>query len=241
MRILLASDLHYRLRHYDWLTGAASAYDAVVIAGDHVDGASPVPDRVQIAALSASLAAVAAQARLLVCSGNHDLNARTQQGEKFADWLGAVRSDALAVDGDTVEVGDTLFTVCPWWDGPALREGIAAQLEAAASRRDGRRWVWVHHAPPEGPLSWTGSRHYGDDALPALIGRYSPTAVLCGHIHEAPHKQGGSWIDRVGDTWLFNAGRQLTGGDVPAHIEIDFDQATARWITPDKVEERTLQ
>jgi hypothetical protein len=59
MRILLTSDLHYRLRHYDWLLAAASSFDAVVIAGDHIDGASPVPDRVQIAPLSASLAALA--------------------------------------------------------------------------------------------------------------------------------------------------------------------------------------
>lgn len=239
MRVLLASDLHYRLRHYDWLLGAASRFDAVVIAGDHIDGASAVPDTVQIAALSASLSALAQQSRLLVCSGNHDLNGRSREGEMTAHWLATVRSAALAVDGDTVAVGDTLFTVCPWWDGPFAREGVARLLEAAAEQRAGRKWVWLHHAPPEGPLSWTGKRFFGDPALPGLIERYSPTAVLCGHIHEAPHKKGGSWIDRMGDTWLFNAGNQI--GDIPARIEIDFDAALARWITMDGVEERALQ
>jgi Icc-related predicted phosphoesterase len=238
MRILLTSDLHYRLRHYDWLLGAASSFDAVVVAGDHIDGASPVPDRVQIAALSASLAALAQKTRLLACSGNHDLNARSRQGEKTADWLNAVRGPSVAVDGDSVVVGDTLFTVCPWWDGPHAREGVARLLDGASAQRTGR-WVWVHHAPPIGPLSWTGTRHYGDAALPELIARHAPTAVLCGHIHEAPYENGGSWVDRMGDTWLFNPGRQL--GDRPAHIEIDFDRALARWNSIDRVEELGLQ
>jgi Icc-related predicted phosphoesterase len=238
MRILLTSDIHYALRQYDWLIRAAADFDAVVIAGDHIDISSAVPSEVQIAALSATLTAVAQNGRLLVCSGNHDLNARNGEGEKTADWLDAIRSAALAVDGDTVEVGDTLFTVCPWWDGPHARAGIEQMLDSASQRRSGR-WVWVYHAPPEGVLSWTGKRHYGDAVLPELVRRHSPTAVLCGHIHEAPFKNGGSWIDRMGDTWLFNAGRQI--GNVPARIEIDFTQQAARWISLAGMEEKALQ
>ena len=238
MRLLLTSDLHYKLRQYDWLIGAAPHFDAVVIAGDHIDAFGVVPSEVQIAALSASLAAVAQKSRLLVCSGNHDLDARNPQGEKRAGWLDAVRSAALAVDGDTVAVGDTLFTICPWWDGPYARAGVERMLEAAASQRNGR-WIWIYHAPPVGPLSWTGKRHYGDAVLPELVKRHSPTAVLCGHIHEAPFKNDGSWIDRIGDTWLFNAGRQI--GDVPARIEIDFGEEVARWVSLAGVEERALQ
>jgi len=238
MRILLTSDLHYTLRQYDWLAGAAPRFDAVVIAGDNVDAMLPVPGAVQIAALSASLAAVAQKSHLLVCSGNHDLNAYDDKGEKIANWLAPVRSATLAVDGDTVGIGDTLFTVCPWWDGPYARVGTARMLETASRRRSGR-WIWVYHAPPEGPLSWTGKRHYGDAELPELIKRHSPTAVLCGHIHEAPFRKGGSWIERIGETWLFNAGRQI--GDVPARIEIDFTQQAARWISLAGIEEQILQ
>jgi Icc-related predicted phosphoesterase len=238
MRILLTSDLHYKLRQYDWLIGAAAAFDAVVVAGDHIDAFLPIPGEVQIAALSASFAAVAKKSRLFVCSGNHDLDARNAEGEKTATWLHALRSEALAVDGDTVSVGDTLFTVCPWWDGPHARAAVERMLESAAQRRTGR-WVWAYHAPPEGALSWTGKRHYGDAVLPELVKRHSPTAVLCGHIHEAPFKTGGSWIDRMGETWLFNAGRQI--GDIPARIEIDLAQQAARWISLAGIEERALQ
>ena len=238
MRILLTSDLHYKLRQYDWLIGAAAGFDAVAIAGDHIDAALPVPSEVQIAALSASLAAVAEKSRLLVCSGNHDLNARNPQGEKMTNWLDAVRSAVLAVDGDSVVIGDTLFTVCPWWDGPYSRAGVERLLEQASEQRRGD-WVWIYHAPPEGALSWTGKRFYGDAALPEWVRRFSPTAVLCGHIHEAPFKTGGSWFVRMGDTWLFNAGRQI--GDVPAHIEIDLAQKSARWISLAGLEETLLQ
>jgi Icc-related predicted phosphoesterase len=238
MRILLTSDLHYRLRQYDWLIGAAAAFDAVVIAGDHIDGSLPVPGAVQIAALSATFAAVSQKSRLLVCSGNHDLNARCGDGEKIADWLAPVRNAAVAVDGDTVSVAGAAFTVCPWWDGPHACKRIERMLEAEATRRTGP-WVWVYHAPPEGLLSWTGKRHFGDAVLPQLIARFSPTTVLCGHIHEAPFKKGGCWVDRIGDTWLFNAGNQI--GDVPARIEIDLAQKSARWISLAGMEEKSLQ
>ena len=238
MRILLTSDLHYRLRQYDWLLGAASRFDAIVIAGDHVDIASAVPPDVQIAALSASLAAVAERTRLFACSGNHDLNARNDAGEKTANWLAPAAGARFAADGDSVEVGDTLFTVCPWWDGPHAQAATRALLDAAASRRTGR-WIWVYHAPPESALSWTGKRHFGDAMLAELIRRHAPTAVLCGHIHEAPFKTGGSWIDRIGDAWLFNAGRQI--GDVPARIEIDLAAGRASWISLAGIDERALQ
>ena len=238
MRLLLTSDLHYKLRQYDWLIGSAAGFDVVVVAGDHIDAFLPVPSEVQIAALSATLTAVARQSRLLVCSGNHDLNARNGEGEKTADWLDAVRSAALAVDGDSVLVDDVLFTLCPWWDGPHARARLERELDERSRQRSGR-WVWVYHAPPEGALSWTGKRHFGDALLAELVARHSPTAVLCGHIHEAPFRSGGSWIDRVGDTWLFNAGGQI--GDVPARVEIDFARRTARWISLAGTDERSLQ
>ncbi|MGQ0622268.1 MAG: metallophosphoesterase family protein [Panacagrimonas sp.] len=237
MHVLLTSDLHYRLRQYDWLIATAGRFDAVVIAGDHLDAFLPVTAAVQIAALRASFAALASKSRLLVCSGNHDLNARNSAGEKTADWLEAARSTSLAVDGDTVRMGATLFTVCPWWDGPDARAGVERLLDRASAQRDGD-WIWVYHAPPESALSWTGKRHYGDPLLPQLIRRHSPTAVLCGHIHEAPFRTDGSWIDRLGNTWLFNAGRQI--GDVPARIEIDFTRGEARWISLEGIEERSL-
>src|SRR5581483_4678354 len=207
MRILLTSDLHYKLKQYDWLLSVANRFDAVVVAGDHVDQNWPVPPVVQIAALRASLAAIADRSHVFACSGNHDLNARNESKEKTADWLASMRGPRLSVDGDSVVLGGTLFTVCPWWDGPATQAQIAQLLDEAAKQRTDR-WVWIYHAPPQGPLSWTGKRHFADAALAEFIAKHQPTAVLCGHIHEAPFRKDGGWNQKIGATWLFNAGRQ---------------------------------
>ena len=115
----------------------------------------------------------------------------------------------------------------PWWDGPLGRAALEAQLAAAAQRRPAR-WVWVYHWPPLGsPTCWTGRRHYGDADLGGWIAQHRPDIVLTGHVHEPPFKPDGAWADRIGTTWVFNAGRQI--GPVPAHIEIDLGAGAASW------------
>ncbi|CAN5536002.1 hypothetical protein BH23ACT3_BH23ACT3_18640 [soil metagenome] len=37
MRYLVASDLHYELPQLDWIASQADEFDAVVLAGDHLD------------------------------------------------------------------------------------------------------------------------------------------------------------------------------------------------------------
>ena len=118
------------------------------------------------------------------------------------------------------------------------RAEVEATLEAAADRRGPGPWVWIYHSPPEGPLAWTGSRHYGDEAVSRWIERFEPDVVLCGHIHQAPFAPGGSWADRVGRTWLFNPGRQM--GGVPAFVDIDLTEGTAVWMSSMGIEERAL-
>ena len=87
-----------------------------------------------------------------------------------------------------------------------------------------------YHAPPDGsPTSWGGSRHYGDTDVVGWIDRFKPDAVLCGHIHQAPFKTGGSWIDRIGSTWIFNSGQQI--GPTPAHVIIDTEAQAAAWFS----------
>src|SRR5690606_15407107 len=114
---------------------------------------------------------------------------------------------------DTVTVADVTVTLCPWWDGPETLKAVGAQLDAAAATRSGP-WIWVYHAPPpDSPVSWNGRRHYGDAALNGWIAKYRPDFVFSGHVHEAPFARDGSWVDRIGDTWVFNAGRQI--GPIP--------------------------
>ena len=121
------------------------------------------------------------------------------------------------------------MTICPWWDGPIGRAALVERLAADATR-GARRWVWVYHWPPRGSLtSWTGRHDYGDADLRGWIEEYRPDVVLTGHIHEAPFKPDGSWADRIGSTWVFNAGHQIRL--IPAHIELDFIENTAKWVS----------
>lgn len=226
MRALLVSDLHYDLRKLDWVLGRAGDHDLLAIAGDLLDIGSAVPLDAQVAVVLEHLSRLAARTTVVVCSGNHDLDHRTDDGEKATRWLGEARDAGAVVDGDSTTVGDWLVSSCAWWEGPVTLAALEERLDTAAARRTGR-WLWVYHGPPEGPLSWTGSRFYGDPELPRLVDHHHPDLVLCGHIHQAPHVEGGSWNERRGRTWLFNAGHEL--GEVPAHVELDLDAGRASW------------
>jgi Icc-related predicted phosphoesterase len=145
----------------------------------------------------------------------------------------------VRVDGTRLDLDDAVVTVCPWWDGPRTRDVVDAQLAADAVAARGRPWIWVYHAPPSAsPTSWTGKRHYGDDELNAWIDRHAPHLVLCGHVHQAPFAGDGGWVDRIGSTWVVNAGRQI--GPVPAHVVVDTDAGVASWWSFDGHDEVAL-
>ena len=227
MRILLLSDLHYTLPQLDWAVRCAPGYDLVVLAGDHLDVSAPVALDTQSVVMLRYLSMMHAAGCVVVASGNHDLSGPDRHGEQAALWLTQGRRAGLAVDGDSLLLGDTLITVCPWWDGPAGRAALEARFVADALRRPAR-WIWIYHWPPLGsPTCWTGKRHYGDADVAGWIAQHQPEFVLTGHVHEPPFKPAGAWADRIGATWVFNAGRQI--GPVPAHIVIDTAAGTACW------------
>jgi len=228
MRILAVSDLHYTLPQFDWVLQNAPRHDLVVIAGDLLDGASFVTTSAQMVVVLKYLERLRELAPLLVCSGNHDLNAAYSTGERYARWVSYARSPRAHADNDTVELGGIRFTICPWWDGDIAKGRIGKQF-GAAQPEDGR-WAWIYHAPPtDAAVSWSGRRSFGDAELSQWIAQYQPDFVFVGHVHEAPFVQGGSWAARLGRTWVFNAGRQI--GDVPTHIVLDTDLAEAAWFS----------
>jgi len=227
VRILLVSDLHYTLPQLDWVVRVAPTFDLVVLAGDQLDISSAVSLDAQSVVLLRYLSLLKAAGHVAVSSGNHDLTGPDASGEQCALWLQEARALGVPTDGDSLRLGDTLVTICPWWDGPLGRAALEARLEAEAAQRP-ERWIWVYHWPPLGsPTCWTGRRHYGDPDVAEWIARFGPDIVLAGHVHEPPFKPAGAWADRIGATWVFNAGRQI--GPVPAHIEIDLGTDSASW------------
>lgn len=248
MRILLVSDLHYTLPQLDWVVRAAPSFDLVVMAGDHLDISSTVSLDAQSVVILQYLELLRAAGRVAVSSGNHDLTGPDAHGEQAALWLAEARDAGVPTDGESLLLDDVLVTVCPWWDGPLGRAALEARLAVDAARRPAC-WIWVYHWPPLGsPTCWTGRRHYGDADVARWIDEYRPDFVLAGHVHEPPFKPDGAWADRIGDTWVFNAGRQI--GPVPTHIEIDLVAGTASWrsllgsedlrLTDSKAPQRTV-
>lgn len=69
----------------------------------------------------------------------------------------------------------------------------------------------------------------GDQDIETWIYQYAPDIVVAGHIHQSPFVKNGSWADRIGATWIFNAGHQF--GAPPAHIALDTDLSEAVWIS----------
>lgn len=238
MRCLIVADIHYSLKQFDWLVSVGAAYDLVVIAGDLLEIASIVDRHAQIVVVRAYLEDLSRRTRVAVCSGNHDLDAIGADGERVAEWLHDLPEGGLAGDGARIDIGDLRLSLCPWWDGPATRDRIAAQLDRDARDRPGR-WFWVYHAPPpDSPTSWGGQRHFGDAELAGWIDRHQPDLVFCGHVHQSPFVAGGDWADRRGRTWIFNTGQQL--GPVPCHIVLDTDRQTALWFSLDGIQELAL-
>lgn len=230
MELLVVSDLHYVLPQLDWVMEQSPTVDAVVLAGDHLDISSTVPLESQIVVLQTYIRRLAESTTTIVCSGNHDLTARNAHDEKAAPWIAQSGTDSAVVDWGRLDVDDVRITVCPWWDGPRTRDALDAQLTDDANDRP-RRWIWIYHFPPDlSPVSWTGRRHIGDPDLNAWIDRHAPDLVLSGHIHDSPFHTDGSWLARLGATWVVNAGR--VPGSVPAHAIIDTTAGTAEWWSP---------
>src|SRR5712692_7779550 len=99
MRVLVVSDLHYTLKQLDWVASVAADFDLVVLAGDHLDISSIVEPDAQIAVVLEYLSRIAAKTTVVASSGNHDLNARNEHGERSALWLEAARGSGVFVDG----------------------------------------------------------------------------------------------------------------------------------------------
>jgi Icc-related predicted phosphoesterase len=239
MKLLLVADLHYSLPQFDWLVKEAGQFDLVVIAGDLLDISSVLDPDVQIVVVLRYLKLISQQVPLVVCSGNHDGDAKNEAGEFIAAWLQKARHDRLYVDGDSFEFGGVKITVCPWWDGEITRTKMVAMLDQQ-SRAAGQTWLWVHHAPPnQSPVSWTGKKDAGDAQVRGLIQRLLPNYVFSGHIHGSPFREGGSWVDHIGDTWVFNPGKQI--GPCPTSIVVDLEAQHAHHSSQAGEDDRELR
>jgi Icc-related predicted phosphoesterase len=235
VKLLITADLHYNLRQFDWVLSQASAYDAVILAGDLLDLGSSLSHEVQTVVVERYLLKLRQMGRILASSGNHDAEpqqARAGAGSELssyaAQWMQHLSRDGIEVDGLCVSLGGEIkVSICPWWETREQQEQSYRQLqrdrEVAA-----RQWIWIHHVPPDQtPVSWTGKLHQGEPVLSEWMAEFEPDFVFCGHIHAAPFRSGGSWNIKQGKSWVFNAGCEL--GAVPTHLVVDLDAGRVAW------------
>ena len=161
MKMLFVADLHYTLKQFDWVMANATKYDPIIIGGDLLDLSSALDPDIQIAVIEKYLYRLLQETRVVVCSGNHDLDSRNAAGEAVAGWLYDAKAANLFLDGISVELSGALLTICPWWDGAVSRAEVEAELALPAGMIK-RPWIWVYHAPPAGSaVCWNGGKFVG--------------------------------------------------------------------------------
>ncbi len=210
MRLLAVSDLHYRLRHYDWLLYAADDVDVVSMAGDLADVANPVPLEVQVVVLDSCLERPSDGAVVLAASGNHDLDAPGPDGEQVAGWLRRPRADAVVTDGRGRDVDGARFTVAPRWDGPLLDQHLTFGHPRQPQLRAKRHQV-AHPAAVRSRASrlvrvtavWTRRRRASREAG-ALTGQRRASRL---GTRTCPARRGSPGCQRRWGSWLLGAGR----------------------------------
>lgn len=245
MKILLTADLHGRGVWFDWLTACGA--DVILIAGDLLDGFSSSGVLPQMVAISRWAARV--PCALALSSGNHDANfpgAIPPTEWNAADplttsmalaprWMDTLARPDVIVDGcsEVTDWNGAKFVVstipfAPGFEGPQLANSL---WEAGARLRREHRvpWFVLHHEPPEATA--VGGT-MGDPSLVWKIEEYQPDYVLSGHLHAQPYT--GSFADRIGHTWCFNAGAPILSkalrAKVPNHILLDTVSRTASWF-----------
>lgn len=238
MKCLIVSDLHYRLNHFDWVLNESKNFDLCIIAGDMLDVASIASPKAQITVVTKYLSAINENTNLIVCSGNHDLDARNTDGEKYSRWVFKSNELGIPADISNVTLNGCMFTILPWWDGPVLLKDIEEKI-AKDSSLDKKKWVWIYHTPTDNSqTSWDGKKFNGDENLNTWIEKYRPDMVISGHCHLSPFKNDGSWVDQLKSTWVFNPGMQI--GPFPTHIILETELNKAAWFSLEGGEEIDL-
>ena len=200
MRILVVSDLHYRLPHYDWLLRAAADVDVVALVGDLADVVSPVPIDVQSVVLAKYLGLAGRAGRsssrrrattTSTAPGPTASRSRAGSGGRTTDACTSTAraSTSTAPASPSARGGTVRRPATPWAPSSPRRPSTGPSAGSGSTT----------HPRPAPSLCRDGRREFPDHELAAWIEEHQPDVVLCGHIHQAPWVDGGSWHDRLGE------------------------------------------
>lgn len=210
MIILHVTDFHFHKRWFDWLSDKAPPHDLLVMSGDMLDLSDPTPSRKQICWVSEWFKDYPRP--ISVCSGNHDLE-WDAEAELWtpAYWLREIAGPEIGTDGQRVTLDDLSLL----------------NISCTTRPKGGDADIWIAHAPPAGTTVATriNGRDAGDPDLVGALRRYSPRAILSGHVHDPV-----AWFENRNSTLLLNPGRDAAAR-IPNHILLDTRTFSAEWIT----------
>jgi Icc-related predicted phosphoesterase len=198
MRILALTDIHGAYDTADEIIRSVSP-DVLVVGGDLTTVGSVREAEAALARFSAAVPTV------LCVAGNMDLPAHDELFVRLG----------VSINARGVRMGDVGFCGASGAPHSRLRtpyeiaeEEIGRRLRAGHAELAGCRVViMVPHAPPFGTrldIIHAGI-HVGSAAVRDAVEDLSPTAVICGHIHEA------RGVDMIGRTTIVNCGAASTG------------------------------
>lgn len=215
MTVLVVADLHYNLRWFDWMSSHVREFDLVLIAGDLLDMNSRELLPQQAKNTKQWLNGLATP--FVVVSGNHDywIARNAYDEDSFSGWLPHLRGfgNAVAVDGDTVEIGGITIACNGWECSPDITE---------------RFDLLVTHAPPMGcacAVSTDDRRDFGDGELWDCIKNTPPRVIACGHVH-SPRALWCRWDPLDKSTLVLNPGYDVSAIS-PAYWVLDFSKDVA--------------
>ena len=177
MKLLHVTDLHFRARWFEWVSGQAPHYDAVCIAGDLLDmlGTAKTSLRAQAEWTQAWLREF--PGRLFVCSGNHDWWDRggSEDTGTHGGWLDQVARPEVTVDGQGAPCGD-LFISCHAFRAPPVWPLDSAAPCSAGPGGNGHRWD--REQRPGLPAVGRSTDHGGPAAVDRPVGPSPQTKIL---------------------------------------------------------------
>lgn len=119
-------------------------------------------------------------------------------------------------------------------DREKSEQEIEQDLINLQAQVDSQKTVFVVHSPPfMTKLDQSFNAHYGSQGVRHWLKTSSKHLVLCGHIHEAPFVQGGSWRETINQTLCLQPGGFHDTGLCAVKFEIQNPQ-NCEWINLNK-------
>ncbi|MBP7865851.1 MAG: metallophosphoesterase family protein [Acidobacteria bacterium] len=202
MRIIAISDVHDDLTKLTLLAQREAGADLLLVSGDLTHYGGMTRFRETMGAFDGVFP------RVLAVPGNMDR----------PEVTGVLEEGGTGLHGRHEIIGDVGFAgigaspPTPFGTPFELSEEEIGEAFAAAAARVAACpvRVFVSHAPPRGTAldRVRLGLHVGSRAVRAVVERFAPDVLVCGHIHEA------AGTDRLGRTQMVNPGPFARGGYV---------------------------